>query len=126
MLVGIGVDIVEIERVERLLDRFGERIARRLLTAQELAQFAARGSPPRFLASRFAAKEAAAKALGTGIAQGVGFHGIEVVNADSGKPGLNLLAGAAAQATRLGVGATHLSLSDEKHYCVAMVVLETG
>jgi holo-[acyl-carrier protein] synthase len=126
MLLGIGVDIVEIERVERLLDRFGERIARRLLTPREFEQFTARGAPAGFLASRFAAKEATAKALGTGIAQGVGFHGIEVVNSASGQPGLNLQAGAAAWANRLGVAASHLSLSDEKHYCVAMVVLETA
>jgi holo-[acyl-carrier protein] synthase len=126
MLVGIGVDIVEIQRMERLLQRFGNRAARRLLTTREFEQFVQRNRPARFLASRFAAKEATAKALGTGIARGVGFQSIEVISSDQGKPLLNLLDGARQSARLLGVGASHVSLSDEQRYCVAMVVLETA
>ena len=126
MLVGIGIDIVEIQRVERLLERFGDRVARRLLTEREFKQFVGRGRPARFVASRFAAKEAAAKALATGIAGGVGFHTIEIVNAASGQPRLELFAAAREHARQLGVAAMHVSLSDEKHYCVALLVLETA
>ena len=126
MIRGIGVDIVEIGRVEALLERFGERFVRRILNEREIQAFRQRGSNPSFLASRFAAKEAASKAMGTGIAQGVGFHDIEVANDSSGRPGLSFDGAARRVCQRLDVTRTMLSLSDERHYCVAMVVLESG
>lgn len=124
MLSGIGVDIVEIQRFQRMFDRFGDRIARRILTDREFQQFEKRHRSLTFLATRFAAKEATSKALGTGIAKGIGFHAIEVVNNELGQPELQLHGAAKALAERNGIRQALLSLSDEKHYAVAMVVLE--
>lgn len=125
MLTGIGVDIVEINRFQRLNDRFGDRIARRLLTDRELLQYQKRHNSLSFLASRFAAKEAASKALGTGIARGIGFHSIEVKNNDHGQPELVFHDAARELINEKKIIRCLLSLSDEKHYAVAMVVMET-
>ena len=126
MLAGIGVDIAEIERFRSLLERHGDRAATRLLTTQEREQFIQRQRSPAFLASRFAAKEAASKALGSGIARGIGFRSIEVVNNAQGKPELAFHDAADKLARQLKIKRALLSLSDEKHYVVAMVVLETS
>ena len=126
MICGIGVDIVEIDRVQKLLHRFGDRIAHRLLTDGEMAAFKKRNGSAAFLASRFAAKEAASKALGTGIAKGIGFHSIEVVSGPDGKPELVFHEKAHELLQQRSIDNGLLSLSDEKHYCVAMVVLESA
>jgi holo-[acyl-carrier protein] synthase len=126
MLLGIGVDIVEIARIESALERFGERFAQRILTDSEIETFAARERKASFLASRFAAKEAVSKALGTGVAQGIGFRDIEIVNDALGKPGVLFHGAANRLAQRHGVCNALVSLSDERHYCVAMVTLESG
>lgn len=125
MLVGIGIDVVETQRFERMLNRFGVRVAQRILTELELLQFNQRNQSIHFLATRFAAKEAASKALGTGIAKGVTFRSIEVVNNKQGKPELLFHAGADRVAQQLRVTTSMLSISDEKKYAVAMVVLES-
>ncbi len=125
MLAGIGVDIAETARFERLQQRFGDRIARRLLTEREFERYLERHRSATYLASRFAAKEAASKALGTGIAGGIGFHDIEVRNDAAGKPELLFHRQAAALLRERGIIQSLLSLSDEKHYAVAMVVLES-
>ena len=125
MVSGIGVDIVEIKRFQRMVDRFGDRVAQRLLTQREFAQYRQRNNSLSFLATRFAAKEAASKALGTGIAQGIGFHAIEVVNNGSGKPDLHFHDAALELLQQRNIHRCLLSLSDEKHYAIAMVVLET-
>jgi len=124
MIIGIGVDIAETERFERIYARFGGRIARRILTSNELKEFDRRKQPASYLATRFAAKEAAAKALGTGFGEIVGYKSIEVENDESGKPSLNFSGGASQLANRKQVTNVFVSLSDEKHYVVAMVVLE--
>lgn len=124
-IVGLGTDIAEIERIEKALARSGEAFAARILAASELAQFATLKQQGRFLAKRFAAKEAASKALGTGIAQGVTFHDFVVSNDMSGKPVLELTGKAAELAAQLGISNYHLSISDERHYAVATVVLES-
>ena len=124
MIIGIGVDIAETERFERIYARFGVRIARRILTSNELKEFDRRKQPASYLATRFAAKEAAAKALGTGFGATVGYKSIEVENDESGKPSLNFSGGASQLANRKQVTNVFVSLSDEKHYVVAMVVLE--
>lgn len=126
MLSGIGVDIAEIARFQRMLDRYGDRIAHRILTDREFQQFKKRNCSLSFLALRFAAKEAASKALGTGIAEGIGFHTIEVVNSDSGKPELVFHEAAVELLKKKNISRAMLSLSDEKHYAVAMVVLESA
>ena len=124
MIAGIGVDITEIARFEQMLERYADRIARRILCEREWEQFERRHRSASFLASRFAAKEAVSKALGTGIAQGIGFHGIEIINNEHGKPEICFHDTARAVIEQRGITQALLSLSDEKHYAVAMVVLE--
>ncbi|MCG9785738.1 holo-ACP synthase [Vibrio barjaei] len=122
---GLGTDIAEIERVEKALARSGEAFAQRILTDNELAQFQQLKQQGRFLAKRFAVKEAASKALGTGIAHGVTFQDFEVSNDDNGKPILTLTKKAAEIAASMGVTSNHLSISDERHYAVATVIFES-
>ena len=125
MIVGIGTDIVALERIEGLLQRREDAFARRVLHALELEQFQLSSQRTAFLAKRFAAKEAAAKALGTGIAQGLSWQHIRVGHDEWGAPSLHFTEAAAARAKSLGVVSTHLSLSDEQGYAVAFVVLES-
>lgn len=117
MIVGLGTDIVEIRRIARALNRHGDRFAARIAAPAEL-----NGRTER-LAAVFAAKEACAKALGTGFSQGVGFKDITVTKAE-GRPTIMLAGAAAAQAARLGVSRIHLSLAHERDYAVATVILE--
>jgi len=125
MIVGIGVDIAETARFEKLSSKFGARFARRILTDDELAEFNRRRQSSSYLATRFAAKEAAAKALGTGIGEQFGFHSIQIDNNERGKPELRFFGGATELISRLDIKNAMISLSDEKHYVVAMVVLES-
>ncbi|MCP4766012.1 MAG: holo-ACP synthase [Gammaproteobacteria bacterium] len=125
MIVGIGVDIIEIARVDKLNQKFGERFARRVLTGDELLEFERRKHSSNYLATRFAAKEAVAKACGTGIGGALGFHSMQIENDAQGKPILRFLEAADALVTRLQIRNSLVSLSDEKHYVVAMVVLES-
>lgn len=126
MIVGIGTDIVEIDRIQAMWDKHGQRFARRLLSDAELARFDGVALKIAYLAKRFAAKEAAAKALGTGIGQGVSWQHIEVANDALGAPILVLHDAALARARLLGAGRFHLSLSDERAFAVAFVVLESA
>ncbi len=91
-IVGIGMDIIEISRIEEIIGRSGERLARRILTDNEWIIYQSHKQPVRFLAKRFAVKEAAAKALGTGIRLGLAFNHFEVANDELGKPTLHFLA----------------------------------
>lgn len=124
MIAGIGVDIVEIERMEKLHERFGERIARRLLDREEFDEYIKSGSKARLLARRFAAKEAASKALGTGFSQGVGPAMIGVRHLEHGRPDIEFSGAAKQRLLQLGANTVWLSISDEKQYSVATVVLE--
>lgn len=124
MIVGVGVDIAETKRFENLYSRYGERIARRILTESEQVEFGRRNNPAIYLATRFAAKEAAAKALGTGFGCGVGYKSIEIKNNNQGKPMLKFINTALELARQKKVENVFVSLSDEKHYVVAMVILE--
>lgn len=124
MIVGIGTDIMGVERMQASLEQRGEAWARRLLTESELMEYAKRGNKAAFLAKRFAAKEAAAKALGTGFANGITWKHIIIHNDDQGAPVLTLIDKAKERADLLGVTNIHLSISDEKHYAVAFVILE--
>jgi holo-[acyl-carrier protein] synthase len=116
--VAIGVDLLERERLIRLHARYGERFLRRVFTETELAQ--ARGRVER-LAGRFAAKEACAKALGTGIGQ-VAWREIEIVRLPGGKPGIHLSGAAAERAATLGLTAFDVSISDTHGHALAVVV----
>ncbi|MHC6528331.1 holo-ACP synthase [Vibrio proteolyticus] len=124
-LVGLGTDIAEIERIENALSRSGEAFARRVLADVEMEKFAQLKQKGRYLAKRFAAKEAASKALGTGIAQGVTFHDFVISNDELGKPVLTLHNKAAKLAQQMAITAIHLSISDERHYAVATVIYES-
>lgn len=123
-IVGLGTDIAEIERVEKALARTGEAFARRILTELEFEKFQSLKQQGRFLAKRFAAKEAASKALGTGIALGVTFHDFCVANDEHGAPQLTLANKALEIAQSKQVRHMHLSISDERHYAVATVIFE--
>lgn len=124
MIFGIGTDIVRVSRLKHSLERFGVRFAERILTAEELVDFHRQANKANFLARRFAAKEAAAKAMGTGFAQGLQLHHIGVAHDTSGKPRL-VFAGRALEFLReRGVTTAHVSLADEADHAVAFVTLE--
>lgn len=125
MIVGIGVDIAETARVEKLNAKYGQRFAERILTADELLEFDRRKRSSSYLATRFAAKEAVAKALGIGIGEQLGFHSVQIDNDSQGKPLLRFLGSAVDLIAGLDINNAMISLSDEKHYVVAMVVLES-
>jgi holo-[acyl-carrier protein] synthase len=121
MILGVGVDLVEKSRVEHALDKFGDRFARRVLSEKEWSLCKTKGDCTGSVAARIAAKEAVFKALGTGWAEGLGWHDVEVVNDSQGKP-LVRLSGEAGRRTE-GVR-LHISISHEKHSAVAFAVLE--
>jgi holo-[acyl-carrier protein] synthase len=123
MILGIGTDIIKVERVAHAFKRHGMRFAQRILTASEYTIFLAHHQPSYFLAKRFAAKEALVKALGTGFRQGIDWHTIEIKNTESGKPIIELMAGALAIYHSMGASHIHLSLTDEKTYALAFVVI---
>ena len=124
MILGIGVDLVEVARVARLLERYGERFARRVLAPGEWSGYRASPSPETFLASRFAAKEAFAKALGTGLRAPVLLTNICVTHDQAGRPTLQLSPGLQALSTQRGVGAHFITLTHERSLACAVVVLE--
>jgi holo-[acyl-carrier protein] synthase len=124
VIFGIGTDVVEIERVRKALDRWGERFAERILCAPELARFRKHKQPVSYLAKRFAAKEAFTKALGTGVKAPANWHGVWVANLPSGKPELQFSEPLKQLLSRRGISASHLSLADEKGIAVATVILE--
>jgi holo-[acyl-carrier protein] synthase len=127
VIVGIGVDLVRVARVAEALGRFDRRFAARILGPTELARYDTLepARRVRFLAMRFAAKEAGAKALGTGFRNGVAPRQLEVFQNALGRPGLTLSGGAAAVAEAAGVRGIHLSLADEGEYAIAFVTLES-
>lgn len=126
MIVGIGVDLVEVGRIERLMREYGDRFAERILALPEREAFKASGRPNWFLANRFAAKEALSKALGTGLRHPVTLHAISVASDDIGKPAFAFHGPLLAYLAGRNIGRHHLSLSHEKGLACAMVVLETA
>jgi len=124
VIFGIGTDIVRISRIADNLARHGERFAARILTEDELAVFHDSAQQAQFLAKRFAAKEAAAKALGTGFRDGLSLRDIGVVNDPLGKPVLEFSKRGEQVLQNQGIGNSHLSLSDESEYAIAYVVFE--
>lgn len=124
MIFGIGTDIVRVGRMEQDLQRFGERFAERILTAGEFEEFRLNAKPAHFLARRFAAKEAAAKAMGTGFANGLSWRHIGVTHDAAGKPILEFSGEAENFLRRHGVTVAHISLADEEDHAVAFVTLE--
>ena len=124
MIIGIGTDIVRIDRIDRSLSRLGDAFARRILTDYEWSQWQERSSSAAWLAKRFAAKEAVAKAFGTGIGK-LSFQHIEVRNNAAGTPELLLYGFALELQQQRAVKWLHISLSDEQDNAIAFVVLES-
>ena len=126
MIAGIGADIVEVPRVERMLARYGDRFARRVLTSAEWDGFQRSASRQLYLAGRFAAKEAFAKALGTGLRDPVLMSSISVTSDALGKPSLVLAAQLLRWVQARGICAHHVTLTHERSLACAVVVLETS
>lgn len=125
-IYGIGTDIVEVSRVSAILARHGVRFARHVLNATEMPEYARANFPERFLAKRFAAKEAFAKAIGTGFRGKVTLTNIRITHDVLGKPELDFAPALRALVTERGIARCHLSISDEKELVAAFVVLEQG
>ncbi|MBI3898615.1 MAG: holo-ACP synthase [Gammaproteobacteria bacterium] len=126
MIFGIGTDIVQVVRLQQGLDRFGERFAARILSDNELIEFRDHARPANFLARRFAAKEAAAKAMGTGFRDGLSLRQISVAHDANGKPIVEFSGRALEFVAARKIQAVHLSISDESDYAVAFVIFETA
>ena len=120
-MLSVGVDIVDVSRIARACERWGERFLSRIYTQQELARY--RDRVPE-LAVRFAAKEAISKALGTGMNHGVAWRQLEIAREPGQAPRLELHGAAAEHGERLGVACTWVSLAHDRHHAVATVILE--
>jgi holo-[acyl-carrier protein] synthase len=125
MIIGIGTDLVKISRIEHSLTRFGNQFAQRILTPDEFSIFLQHKNQATYVASRFAVKEATVKALGTGFSQGIYFSQIGVKNNVAGKPEIYFLEKALAVYQQKNIKAAHLSITHEKDYALAFVVLES-
>ena len=123
MIYGIGTDLVHIPRMEELLMRHGMKFARRILAESEFVEFQQNAKPAEFIAKRFAAKEAAAKALGTGFRDGLSLKDIAVGHDHLGRPILHFSGVGAELLKRFNIDKSHLSLSDEREYALAFVTL---
>lgn len=123
MIHGVGVDLVEIDRIRALLERHGPRLTRRILAPEEIEELGRGQRPASFVAKRFAAKEAVAKALGIGFRNGLRFRDIRVCHDAWGRPGLAYAGRAAEIIAEFGIAESHLSLSDERHHALAFVTL---
>ena len=124
MIYGIGTDLVKISRMKRVMDRWGDRFVQRVFTPQEIAFCSKRVFPPQSYALRFAAKEAFSKAIGLGMKKGLRWRDIEVFHTPAGRPCLKLHGRASELCREKEIIGSHLSLSDEEDYGIAMVVLE--
>jgi holo-[acyl-carrier protein] synthase len=124
MIYGIGIDVIQPHRVARLLDKYGERFARRVLTPLEHPRYERSAQPVLFLANRFAAKEAFSKAMGTGFRYPVTLQCISVVQNSAGKPGFSFSETLGDLVRKRGISGHHLTISDESNLACACVVLE--
>lgn len=124
MIFGIGTDIVTVKRIEDALFRHGDRFLHRILSELEVAEYANTSAPARFLAKRFAVKEAFAKAFGTGIGESVGWHDVRVTHDARGKPSVAVSEALQIRLDAAGICRSHVSISDEQDHAIAFVVLE--
>ncbi|MFL2500063.1 MAG: holo-ACP synthase [Porticoccaceae bacterium] len=123
MTIAIGTDIIDIQRIADAIERQGDKFVQRILTQSEISEYQARGHSVSFLAKRFAAKEAIAKALGTGIGRGISFQHMVISNNAEGAPQVELQDNAAERLNQLDGTNVLLSLSDEKNYAIAYVAI---
>jgi len=126
MIFGVGTDIVEVARIQATYARFGEHFVQRILMDEELELFRRSKWPVRFLAMRFAGKEAAVKAMGTGFRHGIWMRDVGITNNDWGRPLIIWSERGRAVCERLGIGAGHVSLTDDAGLVVAFAVVETA
>ena len=124
MIIGIGTDIVEVDRINRLVGKYGQRFIDKVFTPHEQEVCLGAANQGQRLAARFAAKEAVMKALGTGWARGVRFKDIEIPSSEKQRPQVQLRGAAAERARKLGGATWHLSLTHIDRFAVAFVVLE--
>jgi holo-[acyl-carrier protein] synthase len=124
MIHGVGTDLVSVKRIEDALFRFGDRFLHRVLSESEVTEYAQSSQPARFLAKRFAAKEAFSKAWGTGIGEAIGWHDVSVAHDARGKPLIAPSVALSEKFVREHIVAAHISLSDENDHALAFVVLE--
>jgi holo-[acyl-carrier protein] synthase len=125
MILGTGIDIIEVARVKASHERFGERFLRRILRADEIAYCLAHKFPAPHIAVRFAAKEAISKAFGTGIGSALGWLDMEIARRESGEPFVVLHDGGQKLLLARGAGRVHVSLSHTQEYAAAVAILET-
>ena len=124
MIVGIGLDVVELERIKKIWQRYGENFAKKILHPLEVEQIP-HENPVNFLGGRFAAKEAVVKALGSGFSRGIAFTDICVDKLDNGRPEAHLSGKAAEQMEQLGARRIFISISHSRHTAAAVAVLES-
>jgi len=124
-VLGIGVDLVECERIQHSVDRFGEKFLRRVFTDGEIEYSRSMKFPARHLAARFAGKEAVSKAFGTGIGKAMGWRDIDIQKKASGEPFLVFSGGAQELVRQRGIVSARITLSHTDHHAVACVILES-
>jgi holo-[acyl-carrier protein] synthase len=124
MILGTGIDIIEVDRIRNSFEKFGERFVNRILRPAEIAYCLRHRDPGPFLAARFAAKEAISKSFGTGIGAQLGWQDMEVGRKESGEPFVILHDGGTRLLTERQARIVHLSLSHTRHYAAAMAILE--
>lgn len=125
MIVGIGVDLVEVGRIERIIARWGDRFIRRVYSTREIDYCSQRKKPATHYAARFAAKESFLKSIGVGLGQGIRLSDIEVVRSERGEPQLHLSGKARECLHKRGGARVHLSLTHTSHDATAFVIVET-
>lgn len=126
MILGVGTDLAEVDRIRESIERFGDRFLNRIYTPSERSYALSKANSAERFAARFAAKEAGMKAIGTGWSHGVTWHDFAVVNEPSGRPTLHLTGVAREVAERLGVKTISVSLTHTKEVAFAVVILEDG
>jgi holo-[acyl-carrier protein] synthase len=126
MIFGVGTDIVEVSRIQATYDRFGDHFVQRILMDEELELFHKSKWPVRFLAMRFAGKEASVKAMGTGFRHGIWLRDVGITNNDWGRPLIIWSERGRGVCERLGIGAGHVSLTDDAGLVIAFAVVEAA
>ncbi|QCI19822.1 MAG: holo-ACP synthase [Buchnera aphidicola (Brevicoryne brassicae)] len=123
-IVGVGIDIVEVLRIKKIFFNYGDIFAKKILSLKELKRYILSKNKITFLAKKFAVKEAASKALGVGINHGITFNQLELYNNKLGKPQLRFLKRALKKSKEIQCTSIHVSISDQKLYACALVILE--
>ncbi|WP_422667184.1 holo-ACP synthase [Buchnera aphidicola] len=123
-IIGIGIDIIDIIRIQKIILNYKEKFAKRILSKYEWQQYIISNNHINFLAKRFSIKEAASKALGTGICSGIKFNQIELYHDQYGKPKIRFFNNALIQLKKIKCNFIHISITDEKKYVYSIVILE--